>query len=434
MVGVKNKSVKIVLIGAGSATFGRKMIADVLGSEELRKIDCTLVLVDINEKTLEPMYKFANLLKNHYGSSTKIEKTSNRLEALPEANYVILSVARKRWQLWDQDFSMPLTYGFEQVFGECGGPGALFHALRSFELVIPICKDIERICPDSLVINFTNPVSRVMMAINYLTKVNAVGLCHGVFQAHKIISTVLRRPLEELDILSGGINHFYWIVKIADAKTGEDLYPEFKRKVQDNRALLPPLCRKLLEVFGLLTYPVDSHPAEYLSFAYEITGPQKHTFDRAQNQHEAEMRQLEPYLTGEKPIDEKIASGSSEIAVPIINDIEFDRRQLRAAVNVLNKESYVENLPTDAVVEVPAMVDAQGIHPKKIGPLPEAIAAFTRIQVSIQKLLVEAYSNKSKNLLLQALLLDPIVDSCSRAEKLLNDMLKLQSTFLPEFK
>jgi len=257
------------------------------------------------------------------------------------------------------------------------------------------------------------------------------------------------------------MNHFYWFLKIADKKTGENLYPEFKKRVREGRVVLEPLNKTLLEVFGLLTYPTDSHPGEYLPWAYSVTGP-RWSFRKVSKEEDMRdytvvgegkryekvdgrwmrLRGSQAKLYLDNPIMDKIASQgiivggqkTMEQPIPIICGIEFDRNTWIPSVNVLNKEGYIENLPIDAAVEVPAYVDAKGIHPQKIGSIPEALAAFTRTQVSIQKLLVEAYRTRSRNLLLQALLLDPIVDSYQRTEKFLDEMLDLQEDYLPKFK
>jgi len=146
-----------------------------------------------------------------------------------------------------------------------------------------------------------------------------------------------------------------------------------------------------------------------------------------------ESNWLEPYASGEKPLDANVLGPSGELAIPIILDVALDRRRWEPSVNVLNDGPYVDNLPRDAVVEVPAVVDAKGIHPEHVGPIPEPLAAFNRLEVSIQKAVVEAYRNRSRRLLLQALLLCPQVTSVSRAEKLMDDMLDLQREYLPKF-
>jgi len=324
-------------------------------------------------------------------------------------------------------------YGFRNVLGENGGPGALFHAIRNYEIVLPICRDIEKLCPDALVLNFTNPESRILMAMKHLTKINAVGLCHGVFGARSRAAQLLGKDLSDLKIVTGGLNHFFWVLKVEDANTGEDLYPLLRQRIQES---CPPLVQKMVEVFDCFTYPSDDHIGEYLSFAQEFTGLLWHYGRECRKVAKSESPSSDwrdDYLSGKRPVDDNLVRPGGEIAVDIIADILTDKNKWEPAVNVLNTGGYVENLSTDAVVEVPAMVNATGVHPEHVGPLPEALAAFCRTQISIQLLLIEAYRKRSKKLLLQALLLDPVVDSVKRAEKMLNYMLELQKDYLPEF-
>ncbi|MFQ6044694.1 MAG: alpha-glucosidase/alpha-galactosidase [Candidatus Poribacteria bacterium] len=427
------KKVKIVLIGAGSASFGRGTIADIMACNDLSNYDCTVALVDINEAALNKMAGLAELIRDYYHSPVKIEKTTDRTEALPGADYVIISVTQKRYELWEQDFRVPLAYGFRHVLGENGGPGALFHAIRNYEIVLPICHDIEKICPDALVLNFTNPESRILMAMKHLTKVNAVGLCHGVLGARNRAAELLGKDLNELNMVTGGLNHFFWVLEVKDANTGEDLYPLLRQRIQES---CPPLVQKMVEVFDCFTYPSDDHIGEYLSFAYEFTGLLWHYGGECRKVAKEESPASDwrdDYLSGKRAVDDNLVRPGGEIAIDIIADILLDKNRWEPAVNVLNTGRYVDNLPTDAVVEVPAMVNATGIHPESVGPLPEALAAFCRTQISIQLLLLEAYRKRSKKLLLQALLLDPVVDSFKRAEEMLDYMMELQKDYLPAF-
>jgi alpha-galactosidase len=278
------------------------------------------------------------------------------------------------------------------------------------------------------------------MALSKLTQVKTVGLCHGTTGAREAVSRILARPLDELDIVSGGLNHFFWLTRIADRKTGADLYPALRDRIlhDPDCPKAPPLVRKMLEVFGAYTYPSDDHIGEYLPFAYEFTGLKWHYGIECRAVPLGSERQpthpIEDYVTGRRPLDDEATRGSSELAIPIILGIELNRGTWACAVNVPNDEGYVENLDREAVVEVPATMDAAGVHPQAIGRLPEALAAFCDRQVSIHKLLVEAYARRSRNLLLQALLLDPVVDSVSRAEQLIADMCALQKDYLPEFR
>lgn len=429
------KEPKIVVIGAGSLSFGRGMVVDLLRSGDLRGRGLTLWLVDVDPQALEKMRQFAELVKSHVGSDIQIRATTDRTEALPGASYVVTAVSIHRWELWEQDFRVPLSHGFRHPLGENGGPGALFHALRSLELIIPICRDIERLCPDALLLNFTNPEGRVLDAILHLTKVNAVGLCHGVFSAIQFVSQYLGRPIETFELTSAGINHFYAVLKVLDKQTGEDLMPGLLEKLRRDDSFAPSVWKTLIDVFGWLTYNSDDHIGEYLSFGAEFSGVKWHygLESRPVGQPQPGPHfEPDPYLAG-APLDERALRESGEIAVPVIATVELGQRRRYDAVNVLNTEAYIENLPRDVIVEVPAYCDGDGIHPIAVGPLPEAQATFMRTQVSIQRTVTEAYRTKSKNLLLQALLMDPVVNSVVEAKKMLDEMLELQQEFLPPF-
>jgi alpha-galactosidase len=408
-------------------------MADVMLCEALDSPDCSLVLVDSDAESLKRAHRIADLIREHRGSRIEIHKTVDRGDALPGADFVILSVARKRYELWEQDFRVPLAFGFKHVLGENGGPGALFHTLRNYQIVMPICRDIEKNCPDAPVLNFTNPESRIVMAIKHLTGLDAVGLCHGVPSTRYEIARILNRSLDELDIVTGGLNHFFWVLDIRDGGTGEDLYPLLRERGMESS---PPLASKMLRTFNYYTFPSDDHIGEYLSFA-SLNEPHLWPYGR-------EKREVVPgeprtgdwrdaYISGERPVDEDLIKPSGEAAIQIISDIINDADGWQPAVNVPNDGRYIENLPGDAIVEVPATVNARGIHPQTVGTLPEPLAALCRIQVSIQQLIVEAYRHRSRNLLLQALLLDPVVDDIERAERMLDYMLDLQREYLPRF-
>ncbi len=424
---------RIVAIGAGSASFGRGTIADIMASRELRDAKCTVALMDTDKESLHKTARLAERIRDHHHSPVRIEESTDIRQALEGADFAIISVAQKRYELWEQDFRIPLAYGFHHVLGENGGPGALFHTLRNYRIVLPICREIEETCPNALVLNYTNPESRIIMAMSRLTKVRAVGLCHGVLGTRQRIAELLGRNLADLDIVIGGLNHFFWVLRVRDVRTGKDLYPLLRRRA---RRSTPPLAAKMMQVFGYYTFPSDDHIGEYLSFAHDFARPLWPYGRESSAVPRLELPRpdwRDAYLSGERPVDDNLVRPSGEIAIRIIEDIVKNTGRWEPAVNVPNSGGYVENLPSDAVVEVPAVVDAEGVHPRCVGPLPEALASLCRTQVSIQKLIVEAYRTGSKNLLLQALLLDPVVDSAERAERMLDHMLKLQKDYLPSF-
>ncbi|MHC4982879.1 MAG: family 4 glycosyl hydrolase [Planctomycetota bacterium] len=427
---------KVVMIGAGSRSFGPSMIRDLLVADELKGKGVKVHLVDTDEEALNGASAFAEKLKAAVGSDISFDATTERREALGAADYVIVSVARKRMELWEQDFRVPLAHGFRHCLGENGGPGSVFHALRSFELVVPMCRDVEELCPDAMVLSFTNPEMKVLHAILTLTKAKAAGLCHGVFGAVNALARILGVPAERLEVTSAGMNHFYAVLKVIDRRSGEDRLDEAKQAILAGKAnYLPPLFRKMLEVFDVFTFPSDDHIGEYVSYAEEFLGVKWH-YGREDRKVELEPSRpqqhwADAFVAGRFEA-EKLLKPSGELAVPIICDIEHDRGEFREAVNVLNSPAYIDNLPPTCVVEVPAVADAAGIHPQKVGRLPEPFAEMIRRQATICDVLTEAYRMRSRKLLLQALLLDPIVNGAAAAEKMLDEMLELQKDFLPE--
>jgi alpha-galactosidase len=454
------KALKVVLIGAGSATFGSGAIVDLMAAPELREFDLTIALVDIDQAGLDRMSRWSRLLKEHFRSPARIEATTDRTEVLPGADYVVTSVAQHRWELWEKDYYIPLAYGFRQVMGENGGPGAAFHTLRSLHLMMPICRDMERLCPDALLLNFTNPESRVCLGVSRLTRLRNVGLCHGPMETLQRIAEILDKPAGEIELTVAGLNHFHWALEVRDRASGADLRPELDRRIEQADWDIDTLTPLLHELFGFMTYPAPSHPGEYLQFGHEIAGAQliqwgiggvsrklsakagdqEYVIEGRSGQFSYHLWSLEVVermgriLAGKEPLSEEFTRTSNELMVPIICGIELDGKRRELAANVLNRGKAIENLPEDAVVELPIWVDAEGVHPVRVGALPEALAGLCSLQVSIQKLLVEAYRQGSKQLLLQAIMLEPAVDSYRRAKEMMEMMLKVEADALPELR
>jgi alpha-galactosidase len=452
------KKITVVVIGAGSATFGGGTIADLTASPELREFELEVRLVDIDAVSLERTRRLAERIREHHRSPARIAATTDRLEALPGADYVVTSVAQRRWDLWEKEYYIPLAYGFRHVMGENGGPGAAFHTLRSLHLMIPIARDMERLCPKALLLNFTNPESRVCLGVTELTGVRTVGLCHGPVATLRRIGEILSRPPEDIALTVAGINHFHWALEVRDRESGKDLRSELAARLGSVVWDIDTLSPLLFDAFGYLTYPAPSHPGEYLGFAHEIAGPQfiawgiggvsrklaarpsdaEYVIEGTSNKRCYHLWSLEVVeridriLAGNEPLPEEFTETTVELTVPIICGIELDRGRREIAANVLNRGRAIANLPEDAVVEVPIRVDAGGVHPVAVGALPEAIAGMCNLQISIQKLLVEAYRTGSKKALLQALLIDPVVDSYRRAGEMMDTLIKLEAGFLPE--
>jgi len=451
---------KIVLIGAGSKEFGPASTRDVLLSDVLAKGDIHLELMDINPNELQAHHSYAKSIAEKLGRTIKITHTTKLEDALQDANFVISAIEIKRYFYWSQDFHIPRKYGFKQIYGENGGIGGLFHALRNFTPTLEIIRKMEEICPDACLLNYTNPLTKLSELINRSSKIKFVGLCHGVFMGKKQISAFLERPIESFRAYASGLNHFSWFQRIEDLD-GNDLYPELKKREQESHWLADwdeiALSRTMLRVFSLYPSPGTNHIGEYVRWASPFLASQQlqyfydprnedpwrenttptYLYNLNTNPTHTPMRPKES-LTALYPDyseeDTEEICGSGELAIPIIEGLVFGKSHELGAVNIPNTKFLVPGLPEDAIIEVPAITANNKLEPTAMPMLPTAPLALLQIQTAINKLLVEAFLEKSKTKLLQAALLDPTVDSYQNAVHCINEMCMLQGEVLPEMK
>jgi len=448
---------KIAYIGAGSLCFGPLIVKDILLSDLICKENPEVVLMDIVADNLIHVREKAEVLNGKLDRKVNISTTTNLEEALIGADFVICAIEKERYFYWTQDYQVPRKYGFNQIYGENGGPGSVFHALRNIQPIVHIAQTMEKLCPEAWLLNFSNPEHKVCEAVNRLTSIKSIGLCHGVFEGISQISELLEKPKEELDTLACGINHFTWFQKIADKTSGVDLYPALKVAESQGHVLAKwhefGLGRVLFNQFGLWPSPATNHYGEYIRWADEFIANEIHYYN--------DPIKGQPWETGEIPefvytIDlvdthRKWNSGnvdvfeeqyqkafdspdpSGECAIPIIEGLYFGVEKFIPAVNVVNN-GKIPNLPADMVVEVPAMIQNGKLEAIQMQELPEPIAAICRTQGSIHKLTVEAFAEKSKTKLLHALLLEPTVNSYRQCVLMMNEMLDLQKAILPELK
>lgn len=426
------KNTKIVIIGAGSYNFGMEILRDAFQFEELKGSE--IHLVDIDEERLLTMKKLADKFNEISGAGIKIFATTKRDNALPDADFVITSVAIKRNELWKKDWKIPLKYGVKHVLGENGGPGGLSHCLRNIPIIMDIVKDMEKYCPNALLLNFTNPESRIIMAVNRYSSIKCAGLCHGIFDGIRNISFIIGIPEEKIKVIAGGINHLSWVFKIHHKDTQDDLYPLLQEKCKTIKTNFMPFTRYIFDKFGIYPLPDDKHIGEYFSYAWEDIGLDGYDFDMADYWWSGLYEMIKRIIEGKESAENLIKVRSQEIAFDIICDILQDKKNFRESVNIPNDNYYIENLPSNAIVEVPAIVDKNGICGIKLGKLPTPAQAVCLQQIAIQELSVDAAVKGSKKLALQALLLDPLIQSKEQAEKILDEFLNIHKDYLPQFK
>lgn len=430
---------KIVLVGAGSYAFGTATFRDLMAWRESLR-GSTIVLVDLNQEYLTLMTNFLHKLNDMTGSPYIIESTTDRTQALPGADFVFISIAVNRNERWKLDWNIPFKHGVKHVLGENGGPGGLFHAMRNIPIVLDIVHDVEKLAPNAFVINFTNPEGRICQAMNRYSKVKFVGLCHGIDSLRRVAGYALDLPPEKIDVKAGGLNHFSWVRDLRHLDTGEDLYPAFRKAVHEKQAYIEEqmhhtmkLSVYLMDTFGLYPLPSDNHVGEYISYAWELAGMEGHPFDLVDRESEEFRADIRMWTTGEKPMPEWMFQPSGERAVAIVDGILRNTHQYEISVNIPN-QGYIPNLPDGAIVEIPAVIDATGVHGVSLDPLPEPIAAMCRTQINIIDRVVEAGVHGDRQAALQALLLDPVISSTSQAQAILDELLEAHKDFLPQFK
>jgi alpha-galactosidase len=441
---------RIVLIGAGSAQFGYGTIGDILQSKVLE--GSHIVLHDINPRTLAVVEQNGRAFIEEHGLPFSISATTNRAEALSGADFLIISIeVGNRFELWEQDWRIPQQYGIRQVYGENGGPGGLFHALRIIPPILEICADALEICPQATIFNFSNPMSRICTTVHRaFPTLRFIGLCHEIGSLRMFLPHILGVPYDELEVRAGGLNHFSVVLSAIYTSSGQDAYPDIRAKAPLFFGNMPSMSaihkyfketghwpskpedyaaveteawperrvfQVILEKFGLLPITSDSHFGEYIPWAYDVTD------------HRGILDFYRFYKEYLSHIEPKIELRLGERIIPIIEGILTNSGYVEEAVNIPNA-GYLPDLPDWIAVEVPAKIHADGVHGLTLGHLPRGFAGLLRNQAAVHDLTAEAVIHRSKAAALQALLVDPVVNQYQGLEEMLDTMIAYQEQWL----
>lgn len=423
------KPIKTVLIGAGGMSFGPVMASDVLHTKSLR--GSTLALMDIDQKRLDVARRVAERMNRAMGNPCRIEVSSDLEDSVKDAQFALISVEERRFKCWDQDYHIPQKYGVKHILGENGGPGGVFHALRTVPLVANICKRIEKVNPEIFIINLTNPMSPVTLGINKATKLSNIGLCHEFFGGVLALGIMLRLRMSRISAKAHGTNHFSWFYEIKDAETGDDLYPKVRRHFRRYPFLHMPLVRHCLDKYGLLSVTTDDHMGEYLTYATEISKPA----DRARWFYRQDCRVREwacsRYAAGRLPLPARRIPVSYEEAVSVVEALAHGKLRQFNAGNFPNK-GYIPNIPDGVVVEVSYRAENGEIKPDKTPPIHDDLADIMAQRGKLQDMIVEAALEGDADLAFRALCAEPISprdpDTCRR---LFDELYGLQRDLLP---
>jgi alpha-galactosidase len=474
---------KIVFIGAGSTVFARNLLRDLFTFPELH--ESTVHLMDIDADRLRDSETVAMRVANEAGATPKILSTTDRREALKGADYVVNMIQVGGYEpATVTDFQIPEKYGLRQTIGDTLGIGGIMRGLRTIPVMLDIARDMEELCPDALLLNYSNPMAILTWAMNEATSIKTVGLCHSVFGTAHELAHVLGVPANEIDYLCAGINHMAFYLKFE--RHGQDLYPELKRlAAEDKFPSFERVRARILQAFGYFVTESSEHFSEYTPWF--IKDGRQDLIDHYRvplNEYPSrcvdqiadwsEMRRalvsddpkaMEEYnaskssrISGmwerrlgamaiDKPeeaevwrkevLAERAARGSmhsGEYGTLIIHSMETG--QPRVVYGNVGNNSVIENLPHDCVVEVPCLVDKQGVQPTYIGNLPPQLSALMQTNINVQRLTVEAALTKRRDHIYQAAMLDPHTSaelSLDEIVSMVDELIEAHGDFLPAY-
>jgi len=434
---------KITFIGAGSTVFAKNLLGDILSFPELA--NSTISLMDIDPVRLETTKIVAHKMAEFFGAKPKIEATLDRRAALDGADYAISMFQVGGYKPSTViDFEIPKKYGIKQTIADTLGIGGIMRGLRTIPVFLDICKDMEEVCPDVTFLQYVNPMAMNTWAINKASKIKTVGLCHSVQGTAEVLAEDIGVPINEINYLCAGINHMAFYLKFE--RDGEDLYPkirevaEAKTYARGYRDLANHVRYEVLKRTGYFVTESSEHFSEYVPWFIKQSHPDL----------------LEEY---EIPIDEYITRCELQIAEWEADKAALERGELNESYersqeygsliihsletgtprvvygNVANN-GLIDNLPDGCCVEVPVLVDKNGLQPTKIGMMPPQLAAMQQTNINVQSLVVEAALTRKREHIYHAAMLDPHTAaelSLDQIWSLVDELIEAHGDMLPEY-
>jgi alpha-galactosidase len=396
---------KIGFVGAGSTVFTRNLVGDILSLPELRD-DTEFALMDIDAERLRTAATVTSRLIEAHGSRARVAATTDRRRALDGADYVVTSFQVGGYKPSTLvDFEVPKHYGLRQTIADTLGVGGIMRGLRTIPVLLDVCRDLEELSPDALVLNYVNPMAMLCWAASEASSIRMVGLCHSVQGTTAELARDLGLPAEEIDQLAAGINHMAFFLRFQH--DGIDLYPAL-------RELDPPdfnrVRYEVLRHFGYFVTESSEHFSEYVPWF--IKDGRADLIERFNIPLDEYPRRCERQL-------EEWEAMRGEVELPTAPSHEYGAHIIRACEtgqpytfngNVPNRweeEPLIDNLPADCCVEVPCVASAQGIEPQPVGALPRQLAALMQTNINVQGLTVEAALTGRREAIYQAAMLDP---------------------------
>jgi len=433
--------IKVTFMGAGSTVFAKNVLGDCMCTPALHGLD--IALYDIDPVRLEESQKMLDAINRNTGAEASIRSylgVENRREALRGADFVVNAI---QVGLYDPctiiDFEVPKQFGLRQTIADTLGIGGIFRALRTIPVMLDFAEDMQAVCPNAWFLNYTNPMAMLTGAMLRQTSVKTVGLCHSVqVCAESLFKSVGMENDPDVQTKIAGINHMAWLLEIS--KDGRDLYPEIKAKAaaltekHDNMVRL-----EIMKRFGYYVTESSEHNAEYMPFFIKDKYPELiDRFNIPLDEYPRRcIRQIEDWKTRSKTLtqDPNLSHERTHEYASYIIEAMVTGKPYKIGGNVMNN-GLITNLPRNAVVEVPCLVDRSGVNPTYIGDLPEQLAALNRTNINVQLLTIEAARTLKKDYIYQAAMMDPHLQSELSIDDIValcDALIKAHAGWLPEY-
>ncbi len=434
---------KITFIGAGSTVFAKNLMGDILSFPELAHT--TITLHDIDSERLRTSEIVAHKVAQTLGVRPKIEATLDRRAALDGADYAICMIQVAGYKPGTViDFEIPKKYGLRQTIADTLGIGGIMRGLRTIPVLLQMCHDMEELCPDVTFLQYVNPMAINCWAINRATRIKTVGLCHSVQGTAEQLARDMGVPVEEIHYVCAGINHmaFYLSLQRKTADSVEDLYPRLRQVLAEGR--VPEWNRVRYELFKRVGYFVtesSEHFSEYVPWFIkrdrpdlinQFNIPLDEYISRCENQITAWEMMRQVLESSDIPL---AVERSHEYGSLIIHSLETG--QPRVIYGNVTNNSLIDNLPPGCCVELPCLVDKNGIQPTRIGSLPPHLAALMQTNINVQALTVEAALTGKREHIYHAAMLDPHTAaelSLDQIWAMVDDLIAAHGEWLPEYR
>jgi alpha-galactosidase len=436
---------KIAFIGAGSLGFTRGLVRDILTFPLLR--DATLTLMDIDAERLEFAHKAVSRIVELGKYPATVEATMDRAEALKDADVVLVTILAGGLDVWRHDLEIPKKYGIDTNIGDTRGPSGIFRGLRTIPVMLGIARDMERYCPNALMLNYTNPMVMLCRAMQRETGIKLTGLCHSVQGTAEMLAKWIGAPIDEISYICAGINHMAWYLKYE--WNGQDAYPLIHQAITERAEIYNEEQVRNELYLALGYYPTESsgHHSEYNpwfrkrpdlieKYCTHGTGWNPGIYAATIKWYEARegkwRADAKQWFASDNPIS---LERGHEYAAYIINAL-MGGEPFEFNGNVAN-DGLIDNLPRDACVEVPVWVSKKGLEAVRVGSLPPSVAMLTGLTAQIEELAVEGCLSGDPTLVYQAIAHDPLTSavlSLAEIRQMVNEMFAKNRKHLPTFR